>query len=98
MSTDCSSSHDKYISPLVRNFPYIEAEIRFACREYACTIEDILSRRTRLAFLDRDAALSAIPRVADIMADELGWTEAMKKKQVVAAREYVSSYAGRTVD
>jgi glycerol-3-phosphate dehydrogenase len=83
---------------LVRNFPYIDAEVRFACREYACTIEDILSRRTRLAFLDRDAALSAIPRVGEIMAEELGWSETVKKEQMLAAREYVSSYAGRTID
>ena len=25
--------------PLAANYPYIEAEVRFACQEYACTIE-----------------------------------------------------------
>ena len=70
-------------SLLVRNFPYIDAEVRFACREYACTIEDILSRRTRLAFLNKNAAISAIPRVADIMAEELGWSEMVKKEQML---------------
>jgi len=93
-----SSTADQTNSLLVQNFPYIDAEVRFACREYACTIEDILSRRTRLAFLNRDAALSAIPKVAEIMADELGWSETVKKEQVVAAHEYISSYAGRTID
>jgi len=34
-------------------YPYIEAEVVFACKEYACTIEDVLSRRTRLAFLNK---------------------------------------------
>lgn len=84
--------------PLAPNYPYITAEVRYACREYACTIEDILSRRTRLAFLNKDAALSAIPIVADIMAEELGWTEDIKAEQVIAARKYVESYAGRIPD
>jgi len=80
---------------LSQHFPYIEAEVRFACREYACTIEDILSRRTRLAFLNRDAAEEVIPRVADIMAEELGWSRKTKAEQIRAAREYLASYGGR---
>ena len=94
--TNIKSEKERNDGLIVRNFPYIDAEIRFACREYACTIEDVLSRRTRLAFLDKDAAISAIPRVADIMAEELGWSEAMKSEQMRIAREYVGSYAGRS--
>lgn len=78
---------------LVPGFPYIEAEVVYACREYACTVEDILSRRTRLAFLNKDAALQAVPKVADIMAKELGWTEDVAAKQITAAIKYVESYA-----
>lgn len=81
--------------PLANNYPYITAEVRYACREYACTIEDVLSRRTRLAYLNKDAALGSIPIVADIMAKELGWTEDVKAEQIAAATKYVSSYAGR---
>jgi len=76
-------------------FPYIEAEVVFACREYACTVEDVLSRRTRLAFLNKDAAVEAVPRVADIMAKELGWTNKTKKEQIEAAYKYLDSYGGR---
>ena len=75
----------RYGVPLAANYPYIEAEVRFACKEYACTIEDILSRRTRLAFLNSEAAMEALPRVADIMAEELGWSKKIKAKQVEAA-------------
>ena len=71
----------RYGVPLAANYPYIEAEVRFACKEYACTIEDILSRRTRLAFLNSEAAMEALPRVADIMAEELGWSKKIKAKQ-----------------
>jgi len=82
--------------PIVEGFPYLEAEVKFACREYACTIEDVVSRRTRLAFLDVEAALAAIPRVADIMQHELGWSSKVKRKQMEAAKQYVMSYNGRS--
>eukprot|EP00521_Asterionellopsis_glacialis_P007334 CAMPEP_0195283552 /NCGR_PEP_ID=MMETSP0707-20130614/2055_1 /TAXON_ID=33640 /ORGANISM="Asterionellopsis glacialis, Strain CCMP134" /LENGTH=799 /DNA_ID=CAMNT_0040342737 /DNA_START=157 /DNA_END=2556 /DNA_ORIENTATION=- len=81
--------------PLARGYPYIDAEVVYACREYACTIEDVLSRRTRLAFLNKEAALSAVERVANIMAVELGWSEDVKAEQIIVARKYVESYAGR---
>jgi glycerol-3-phosphate dehydrogenase len=84
----------KFGTPLANGYPYIDAEVVWACREYACTIEDILSRRTRLAFLNKDAAFEAIPQVADIMANELGWTEYVKEQQIAAAQKYVESYKG----
>jgi len=81
--------------PLATNYPYIEAEVRFACQEYACTVEDILSRRTRLAFLNSEAAMEALPRVADIMAEELGWSKKVKTAQVERAKAYLENYGGR---
>lgn len=64
---------------LVEQFPYIEAEIQYAVKEYACTIVDILARRTRLAFLNAEAAADAIPKIANIMARELKWSRAKKE-------------------
>lgn len=81
---------------LCANYPYLESEVKYACREYACTIEDVLSRRTRLAFLNREAALQCIPRVADIMANELKWSNRVKTEQIRAARSYIESYGGTT--
>lgn len=81
--------------PLAANYPYIEAEVRFACKEFACTIEDVLSRRTRLAFLNSEAALEALPRVADIMAKELGWSKKVKQAQIRTATAYLEVYGGR---
>ena len=60
-------------------FPYIEAEVKYAMKEYACTIVDIIARRTRLAFLNVHTAEEVIPKVADIMAAELGWSKARRK-------------------
>lgn len=95
MSDPTGQTWPRFGVPLVANYPYIDAEVRWACREYACTIEDVLSRRTRLAFLNRDAALMALPRVADLMAEELGWSSDAKAEQIAAATEYIESYAGR---
>ena len=38
----------------------------------AQTIEDILARRTRALFLNARAAIEIAPKIAEIMADELG--------------------------
>jgi hypothetical protein len=39
-------------------------------------IVDVLAHRTRLSFLNAYAALDALPRVIEIMKEELGWNEA----------------------
>lgn len=60
---------------LAQAWPYLEAEVLYAARyEMAQTPLDVLARRTRLAFLDTAAALAAIPKVAELMGRELGWS------------------------
>ena len=50
-----------------------EAMVRFAARyEYACTVEDVLARRSRLLFLDARKAIELAPAVAGILREELG--------------------------
>ena len=50
--------------PQVRGHPQLEAEVVYAARhEYCETATDFLLRRTRLAFVDIDAAEAALPRV-----------------------------------
>ena len=56
-----------------------------ARNESACTVDDVLSRRTRLAFLDSAAALASVPRVAELMAGELNWSAAERRRQEAAA-------------
>jgi glycerol-3-phosphate dehydrogenase len=59
---------------LAAGHPNIEAEVVWAVRvELAQTPLDILARRTRIAFLDRAAAIEALPRVVSLLADELSW-------------------------
>ncbi|KAF9578413.1 mitochondrial glycerol-3-phosphate dehydrogenase [Lunasporangiospora selenospora] len=77
------------ISP---QYPYIEAEIRYAVRrEYACTAVDVLARRTRLAFLNVHAALESLPRVIEIMAEELKWDKARQEKEVEDAKNFLKT-------
>ncbi|KAG5979999.1 hypothetical protein E4U55_004511 [Claviceps digitariae] len=74
------------------SFPFIEAELRHAVRsEAACTAADVISRRTRLAFLDVHAALRALPRVIDVLAEELSWTEARKRAEWTATVAFLRS-------
>ncbi|KAM9304815.1 glycerol-3-phosphate dehydrogenase, mitochondrial [Gastrophryne carolinensis] len=74
---------------LVSEFPYIEAEVKYALKEYACTAIDMISRRTRLAFLNVQAAEEALPRIVDIMGKELGWDEQKKKEELEAAKKFL---------
>ena len=77
-------SHPQYgAKRLNSKYAFLEAEVVFACRhEYALTVQDVLARRTRLAFIDSEAAESCVERVADLMARELGWGWKRKKKEV----------------
>ena len=63
-------------------YPFVDGEVRYAVRhEYAQTAVDVLARRTRLAFLNAQAALEALPRVIDMMSEELNWSETRKRSE-----------------
>ena len=73
---------------LAPGFPSVAADVLWAVRrEMALRPLDVLARRTRLAFLDRAAARAALPRVAALMAAELGWDAARTAGEEAAARE-----------
>jgi glycerol-3-phosphate dehydrogenase len=63
--------------------PYRLREVVWAARyEMARTVEDVLARRTRALFLDARAAMEAAPAVADLLAKELGRSEAWRGKDL----------------
>lgn len=75
------------------NHPYIKAEVVWAVREeMALTVEDVLSRRIRLLFLNARDALKVAPLVASIMAPLLGEGEAWIERQVSAFEEVARGY------
>ncbi|MGB2939164.1 MAG: glycerol-3-phosphate dehydrogenase/oxidase [Candidatus Dormiibacterota bacterium] len=54
---------------------YTLADVARACdEEMALELEDALSRRLRLSFVDAAAAWQAAPAAARVMAQKLGWT------------------------
>lgn len=69
-------SNEGYGERLVENHPVIAAEVVYAVRhEMAERVLDVLSRRMPLALLDTVAAGKAVPRVLELMAQELNWTQ-----------------------
>ena len=80
--------HPEWAEPLAEGLPYVGAEAVWATRfEMAQTVEDVLSRRTRALFLNAKAALAAAPKVAMLMAQEMGRDENWIANQLTAFRE-----------
>lgn len=65
------------------DLPYCAAEVVWSARhEMARTVEDILARRLRALFLNARAAIAMAPRVAELLAGELGRDVAWQKNQI----------------
>lgn len=73
-------------------YPFVDGEVRYAIRhEYAQTAVDVIARRTRLAFLNAEAALEALPTVIDLMAEELSWSNQRKELEWTDSMSYLRS-------
>jgi glycerol-3-phosphate dehydrogenase len=71
------------VRPLVDGRPFIEAEVPWAARrELALSVDDVLTRRTRLSQELPDRGAAVAPRVADLLGDVLGWDEARRGWEV----------------
>lgn len=74
-------------------FKYVKAEVVWMVRnEMSRTIEDVLSRRMRLLFLDAKGALILAPAVAKVMAGELGKDDEWVNAQVKGFGALVNQY------
>jgi len=89
--------------PIDRALPYSDAMVVYAVRhEFARTVEDVLSRRTRALLLDADAAMRAAPRVAGLIAQELQRDDLWQQEQIVgflaiASNHYLPSGASAKI-
>jgi glycerol-3-phosphate dehydrogenase len=73
-------------------YQFIEAEVVYAVDfECALTAVDALARRTRLAFLDRDAAFEALPKVIALMSNKLSWDAVRQEKEYEAAVAFLDT-------
>jgi glycerol-3-phosphate dehydrogenase len=70
-------------SPVSADTDLLEAEVAWAVRsELALTIDDILSRRVRVAQERPDRGGTAARRVAELLGAELGWDTARQRQEV----------------
>jgi glycerol-3-phosphate dehydrogenase len=82
--------------PLDAELPYCGAEVIWAAREeMARAVEDILARRTRALFLNARAAIRMAPRVAGLLARELGRDAKWQADQVAAFNQTAAGYLAR---
>lgn len=80
--------------PLHPDLPYRVGEVVWGARyEMARTVEDVLARRTRALLLNARASQVVAPKVAELLAAELGFDTAWQQEQVqeyaALAGEYV---------
>jgi glycerol-3-phosphate dehydrogenase len=93
MVRDLERSDPAWAAPLDAALPYTGAQAVWAVRhELALTLEDVLARRTRALFLNAQAALRMAPRVADLMARELGRNAEWRSRQLAAFGEVAKGY------
>jgi len=77
---------------LVAKHSFLEAEVVFAVRhEYAVSLVDVLARRTRMAYVDHDSALAAMPQILDLMGTLLSWNKAKKELERKRALEFLET-------
>ncbi|KGB90703.1 FAD binding domain protein [Burkholderia multivorans] len=89
--SDIADATPSLLAPIVDGLPYSEAEVVYAVRhEFARSVDDVLSRRTRARLMARDASARAAPRVGAILKAELGLSDAAVASQV---RHYVAAVA-----
>lgn len=76
-----------------QEYSYVKAEVVWMVRnEMARNVEDVISRRMRLLFLDAKAALKIAPAVAGIMANELGRDDEWIDAQISSFTSLVKQY------
>ncbi len=79
--------------PLDRELPHTVGEALWAIRcEMARTVEDVLSRRLRVLVVDAEAARRAAPRVAELLAQELGRDSAWVSEELERFNRLVDGY------
>ncbi|KAL6552821.1 Glycerol-3-phosphate dehydrogenase sdp6, mitochondrial [Orobanche hederae] len=78
---------------LAHGYPILEAEVAYCARhEYCESVVDFIARRSRLAFLDTDAARRAVPRVVEILTAEHKWDKSRQKQELQKAQEFLETF------
>ena len=71
-----AAGRPELLEPAVVGLPYTGAELLYAAREeMACTLDDVLSRRTRARIQRAQPTMDAAAAVAALIAPDMGWNE-----------------------
>lgn len=82
----------KLAKPLAEGLPYLKAEIVYAAsHEGAMSVDDVISRRTRLAFEAPQAGIDLADDIAALIAPVLGWGAKEKKASVAEYKAQVAA-------
>ena len=74
---------------LIEELPYLRAEILYAVtHEGARSIDDVLSRRTRISFEAKDQGIAVVEEVGEIISKVLGWSKAQTQASI---DEYIAT-------
>ncbi|WP_020597087.1 glycerol-3-phosphate dehydrogenase/oxidase [Spirosoma panaciterrae] len=78
---------------LAESHPYLAAEVVYQVREeMAMTLRDVLARRWRVELSDWQLTARLAPRVAQLMADELGWSPSHRTEQIQAYQHLLNTF------
>ena len=87
------SENPAYAEKLHPDFEFTVAEVVWAVRsEMARTVDDVFARRVRVLYMDARASIVMAPKVASILANELGKDKEWEKQQVLEYTEIAKSY------
>jgi len=87
------TEHPELATRLHRSLDIRRSEVVWAARyEMARTVEDVLARRTRLLFLDSQAAVEIASQVARWLAGELGRDDAWCDDQINSFEQVAAAY------
>ena len=87
---DLLKSQPKLAGKLDANLPYIKAEIVYAAsHEGARSVDDVISRRTRLSFEAVNHGVHLADEIATLIAPVLGWSAKERKESIAQYTELV---------
>ncbi|CAN5458230.1 glycerol-3-phosphate dehydrogenase/oxidase [soil metagenome] len=78
--------------PLTEAPAYLRAEIAYACtHEGVLHMEDLMMRRTRLIYEVKHKGMGALPEIAAIAAEKLGWDSGKEEAEITSYREMATA-------
>lgn len=85
---DLITEDSSLAEPLANDLPYLRAEIHYAAsHEGARSVDDVVSRRTRISFESRENGVELLDEISKIIAPILGWNRIERVQSVERYRE-----------